>query len=164
MALAAKLYRLDSQPSGRQADRLSVEVDATVRAASAQPLDASVSDLSETGFCARLDQDLPIGSEISIGLPGVGVLEACVVRTVGDSYGCRFLVPLTPAALERAPSTQTIVAFPAPASPWSPVPAATGAVARDPDKLSGWMSLSIIVGSSALLWAGIIAGVRVAVA
>ena len=159
MALAAKLYRLDN----RQSDRLSVEVDATVRGASAKPMDAVVTDLSETGFCAAIDQELPIGAEISIGLAGVGVIEACVVRSVGESYGCRFLVPLTSAAIARATSVQTIVAFPNAPRDFTVTPAA-GALQNRGDKLPGWMSLGIIAGSSVLLWSGIIAGVRVAIA
>lgn len=159
MAYAATLYRLDN----RQSDRFEVEVDATVRAAAATPLDATVSDLSETGFRATIAQDLPIGTEISIGLPGVGVIEACIVRREGSKYGCQFLVPVTPEAIAKATSVETVVAFPSPESMVSPPRHAT-APDGDDGKLPGWMSLGIIVGSSALLWTGIIAGVRVAVA
>jgi hypothetical protein len=161
MALAAKLYRLDN----RQSDRLSVEVDATVRAAAAQPIDATIADVSETGFRAWIEQEVPIGAEISIGLPGVGVIEACVVRREGNDYGARFLVPITPAAIAKAMSAETVVAFPAVAPPVDYVTGHDSALrVRTDDKLPGWMSLSIIIGSSAVLWGGIIAGVRAAVA
>ena len=166
MALAAKLYRLDN----RQSDRFAVAVDATIRAASARPMDASVTDLSETGFCAELDQEMPIGAAISIGLPGVGVIEACVMRRDGDRYGCKFLVPLTRAAIARATADTpaTIVSFPPAPAPLA-MPAighlqGTDMAAAVDARLPIWMSIVIIGGSSVLLWSAIIGAIHAVVA
>ena len=90
MGLVAYLYR-----DSRWAERHTVERDATLRDSDWSPIDVTVEDLSESGFGVVASTELGIGAEIGLGLSGIGMREARVVRRAGDLYGCEFLVPLT---------------------------------------------------------------------
>lgn len=99
MAIAAHLYR-----DSRWADRHSVEIDATLRDPAWSPVDVIVEDLSDSGFRVLAATELPIGAEIGLGLSGVGLRPARVVRHAGNPYvyGCEFLSPLTKVELQAA--------------------------------------------------------------
>ena len=99
MAIAAHLYQDD-----RWAERHSVELDATLRDPTWAPVDVVVEDLSERGFRVLAARDLPIGAEIGLGLSGVGLRHARVVRRAdrAGAYGCEFLSPLARPELRTA--------------------------------------------------------------
>ena len=67
---------------------------------------AHVVDLSERGFGAKSWALMRIGSEIKVGLPGVGIVRAQVRWALGGVFGARFLPRLEAdqlaACLERA--------------------------------------------------------------
>jgi len=62
----------------------------------------TILDLSLTG--ALLETSLPmlVGSTFEVELPHAGRVEAVVVWTGGEYYGCQFELPITPAALSAA--------------------------------------------------------------
>lgn len=154
MALAAELY-LDS----RGTDRRDVELDATIRDERARPVDVTVTNLSRAGFAVEATIELTIDNELGIGIAGVGIRPATVVWRAGQLYGCRFKRPLTPSDFERALISESVVT------------ASFGVAAGEAEneaaavfvpeyKLPMRARLAVIVGSSALLWAPIIMGVR----
>jgi hypothetical protein len=100
MSLAAALF---VEPSGdrRVADRLSVSSPATARKQDA-PIDVMVRDLSRGGCLIETNTTLSEGAMIRLGISGVRVREAEVVRLTDDGYGCRFLKPLSEAEVELA--------------------------------------------------------------
>lgn len=97
MGLVAYLYR-----DARWAERHQVERDATLRDPDWSPIDVTIEDLSEGGFRALADAELPVGAEIGLGLAGIGLRPARVVRRTGNAYGCEFLTPLTGMELHAA--------------------------------------------------------------
>ena len=104
MAFAAKLYQDD-----RSADRLAVDLSATLRKADLVPVDVGVEDLSASGFRIVTDEILPDGGEITIGISGLGRRRARVVRRDGNRFGCEFLEPVGTVELETALLGQTLV-------------------------------------------------------
>jgi hypothetical protein len=106
MGLVAHLYR-----DSRWAERHPVELDATLRDPDWSPVDVMVEDLSESGFRVTTANDMPVGAEIGLGLAGIGMRQARVVRRAESLYGCEFLAPLSHAELRAAlagPPTQPI--------------------------------------------------------
>ena len=112
MAIAAQLYQ-----DGREAERHSVEFDATLRDPAFLPLDVVVEDLSTGGFRVVTDTDLPLAAEIGLGVAGIGTHGARVVWRGEGIYGCEFLIPLKDDELRMAlsaPSFEPLV-MPSPA-------------------------------------------------
>src|SRR5262249_15740005 len=97
MGVVAQLYR-----DARHGERHPVAIEATLRDADAAPFDAAIEDLSVSGFRVSVPAHLSIGDEIGIGVSGIGVRRARVVRSDGTVHGCEFLVPLSNAELTTA--------------------------------------------------------------
>lgn len=97
MTVLAALYRDE-----RSAERYAVSLAGTLRDPDWKPHDVVVEDLSTSGFRLPVSADLEVGAYVSLGLPGVGICPARVVRQCDDRYGCAFLVPLTGAELRAA--------------------------------------------------------------
>jgi hypothetical protein len=105
LTLAAKIYRCDERVS----DRRRVSVSATVREVEAVPIDARIVDISEGGLRGEADEALEAGVMITVGLPGLGVLPARVVRGSGRMFACAFLEPLGSVDLARLRQAGTTV-------------------------------------------------------
>jgi hypothetical protein len=142
MGLVAYLYR-----DGRWAERHPLERDATLRDPDWSPIDVTVEDLSEGGFRVTAATELPIGAEIGLGLAGIGMRQARVVRRTKALYGCEFLVPLTNpelrAALAGPPTTPIALPFEAPVLD----------VEEHPERLPLLMRAVAIVAGAVLAWA-----------
>ncbi len=106
MALIGQLYNY-----GRSAERHDLAADATVRGADRIPVDVLVADLSQTGCLFVSTQALPVGSVVTIGIAGVGLREAVIVRNQDVRFGCTFSVPLTEAELGAGLAESETVAF-----------------------------------------------------
>lgn len=89
MALAAKIHR-----AARGHERQFVDMAGTLRDSASAAIDVVIEDLSRSGFRIQPGHDLTIGESISLGLPGMGVRSAEVVRHSDYGYGCEFLNPL----------------------------------------------------------------------
>lgn len=97
MAIVAHLYR-----DARWATRHKVEIEATLRDPEWSPFDAVVEDLSSAGFRIDVVAELPLDAEIGLGIAGIGLRDARIVRRTESGYGCEFVQPLTVAELDRA--------------------------------------------------------------
>lgn len=100
MAIAAKIILSDRNDRWRS-PRRPLSLDATLRAGSGTPLDVRIYDLSVSGFLMEAEAELEIGNEIHIGIGGIGVSSARVIRTAGNLFGCEF---------RRAIASQDLVA------------------------------------------------------
>lgn len=97
MSLVAKLYDDD-----RSAERYPVMLDGTLRNLRAEPQDVVIDDLSATGFRTTAALNVAIGDDITLGVFGVGLRAARVLRESNGAYGCQFLVPLNQRELASA--------------------------------------------------------------
>lgn len=131
----------------RSAERRDLEAETTIRLDD-KPLHVGVFNLSTTGCLIRSQRELPLGTEVRIGLPGVGAFQAEVVRTDGAEAGCRFDRPLTRHELETAFRSDVVIG-----GNWNPEPPAQALAVELDDELSPRAKLAFIVGISGMLWA-----------
>lgn len=88
--------------TGRVAQRIPAARPATLRNAFRQPIDIFIENLSAVGFGMSTTADLRLGSLVSLQLAGIERRDARVVRRLGLSYGCEFVLPLAAWELTRA--------------------------------------------------------------
>jgi hypothetical protein len=152
MLLPAILLPSDSDDR-RSAERQAINQPSTLRDEAARATDVYVRDLSETGFSVATDSRLEIGSTVTIGLPGRGRATARVVRQVTGGYGCEFVEALGRAEVMQTFRGGTVIHMTTSGPMVAPLP--------EPEirRLPGAVRLSVILGGSALLWAGIVAAI-----
>ena len=97
-----------------RAERTAVDRPGTLRERARFVTDIVVEDLSRTGCRICTDADMSVGTLISIGIPGVGMQAARVVRSEGNVHGCSFLLPITEADVLKSQTVVTVenLAFP----------------------------------------------------
>lgn len=81
----------------RRSQRARVAFSAQLREAGGVRVDASMCDLSETGFRADCAFPIAIGQRVFLTIPTFAPMEAVVAWRSGCEYGCQFLRPLHPA-------------------------------------------------------------------
>lgn len=107
MTIVARLFVADPDER-RYSQRRAVGAEATLRTGRAIPHDVVVQDLSVSG-CRFASADMfSDGARISIGIAGLGVHQARIVRREGRLHGCEFVQPLTPAQVMIAGQAQTV--------------------------------------------------------
>ncbi|WP_345862723.1 PilZ domain-containing protein [Sphingomonas qilianensis] len=159
MVLTATVYvdkggALDGD--NRQAERRAVQAGATLRDDNEAPIDAELIDLSTSGCQVALQGELVVPSMVTIGVAGIGRIDACVVRRDGDRYGCAFIEPLTAAAVAAARAVETVVPLSASALP---TPAPAEQALPEQVRLSIRSRVLLIVGSAVTAWGAVIAAV-----
>jgi hypothetical protein len=133
--------RIDPTPPVGRADRVALGRPATMRDPARAPIDVLIENLSETGALLRTDAQLPVGSLVSLGVAGLGMQLARVVRHESRAAAVEFMVPLERPAVARAATARVIsaVAIPqilverAPGGAASPVPAPASPTADAPE-------------------------------
>ncbi len=88
------------QPGGRQARRVSLDMDAALRQRGASGVSVQIMDLSTDGFRVTTHLDLFEGHDVWLRLNGLEACHAKVVWRSGPYVGCRFTRPLHPAVLD----------------------------------------------------------------
>lgn len=91
-----------------RADRVPIGRPATLRERQTTVCDVTVEDLSATGCRVKGGIPLPLGSLISIGIPGTGMHAARVARIGAGEFACAFLVPMSEEDIARARSAETV--------------------------------------------------------
>ncbi|VXC85031.1 PilZ domain-containing protein [Sphingomonas sp. 8AM] len=134
----------------RSAERQTINQPSTLRDERAEATDVYVRDLSETGFSVATDSRLELGSMVTIGLPGRGRASARVVRQVTGGYGCEFNDPLGRFDVLQTFRGGTVIQMTTSAPIAHPLP--------EPEiqRFPGAVRIGVIVGGSALLWAGVV--------
>jgi hypothetical protein len=140
----------------RGAERQRVALDSTLRNADAEPFDVMVEDLSATGFRVPAVADLMIGDMVTIGISGIGLRRAVVVRASDDKYGCQFLQPIDASAMTAAMDgvINRPITFPRGRSIDIPLPAPVT------KRFSVSTRALIIVGSALVCWMMILGAFR----
>lgn len=133
----------------RAAARRPVDTAATLRetgrdAREGGAIPAAVRDLSATGLRLECARELTVGQRVRIGISGLGVLPATVVRRDED-YGCAFDCPLTPDQLRAAPA-DTVVPFDPP-GPWT-----DAAPEPEDTPYPRWVRVLLLLGISLTGW------------
>ncbi len=138
MNINAHLYRQDDR---RIEDRVPVERTGTLRLAEQPPEAIIVADLTRDG--CRIDSPVPLapGTEIGVGIAGVGVVQAEVRWRKGSVHGCAFAEPLRSGAVTAAVMSNV-----------HPFPGSAEPVAISP-KLSVRTSGALLVAVAASGWA-----------
>lgn len=154
MSFVAKLYDDD-----RLAERYSVMLDGTLRNAQAEPQDVVIDDLSATGFRTVMAMGLEIGDVITLGIFGVGLRTAQVMRVSDGQYGCQFLKPLNAEELASAlcgltPPEPVLLHYPSAGDALG-----TGAMDARPKPISEWslsprLRVASIAAAGILPWVG----------
>ncbi len=90
----------DGSPSKRAAPRLSIDMEANLRAVTAKPFKVRVLDLSAEGFRIEAFVMLETGTDIWLRLPGLEPRHATVMWVEGYEAGCAFKQPLHAAVVE----------------------------------------------------------------
>lgn len=142
MALAAQLI------CGARAARFPVELDATLRDATAQPIAVEIEDISITGFLMRTKTALRVGDEVTIGIAGLGMRHAVVTRQQDERYGCLFARPVLQREIDllQLGPLETVTRF-EPAQSY-----ASDAIPQD-HRYSVRTRLLVIVGLTSACWA-----------
>jgi hypothetical protein len=170
MAIAAKL-----QIDERRSERRAIDVATTLRGSPTAPHDTLIIEISRTGCSFAETGDVAPGDISTLGLPGLGVRQARVVRCDEYHCACEFVTALT------ASNIDTLLAMPdtSPVSlPVGPRAARMDEAPRalpswrgdrgdaddDADKLPLGYRFLLLIGASALLWGLIILGIWSAVA
>lgn len=107
MSLLARV-RADEVVVGRRSERSRIHADATLRFSPNVPVDAVIGNLSAGGCLLETTLSLEVGSIVSIGVAGIPILRARVVRGAAGQYGCEFLQPLSLEQLKNAGKSDTL--------------------------------------------------------
>ena len=122
-----------------------------LRIAESGPDTAVIMDISVGGALLRTSQPLSVNDPVTINLPHGPAAEARVTWSSGPLAGCQFLTPITDAMISAALLKSE------PAAVAEPLPLLGNDFAQDaPDGNRMARGIPIIIGSSLLLWGGIV--------
>jgi hypothetical protein len=99
------LARLDVERSFR----IPVDRPATLRDSTQSPVDVAVDNLSGTGCLLRAEEDLAVDTIVSLGIPGIGVHQARIIRVDRPYYGCEFVMPISLNSVQIALKSETTI-------------------------------------------------------
>ena len=74
----------------RKPDRVRVVLSTKLRLSEQPDLEIDVKNISNRGFMAEAGQDMPIGADAMLYLPGIGWTLASVRWSLGNRFGARF--------------------------------------------------------------------------
>lgn len=101
MSIEARFENTE-RPDQRGAHRRTLLLGVSGRFAEGTEGSATVHNISETGLLVETTSPLAEGETIVVELPEAGSQEAVVVWIDGPMHGCRFVQPISPAALSAA--------------------------------------------------------------
>jgi hypothetical protein len=85
----------EDQSERRQYSRLPVKLEAKMRELGAGGVEASVLNISESGFMAVANGRFEVGSRVWLMLPGRDRANAVIKWTAGDKLGAEFAEPIS---------------------------------------------------------------------
>lgn len=97
----AKLFT-DVEVERRSAERTPACLESVMRDGAATAVAVVIHDISATGFLLSTRADLGLGMVIGLGLPGVGIVRAFLIRRERELVGGKFVTPITPAEVRTA--------------------------------------------------------------
>lgn len=78
----------------RQSDRLAVTSSTKLTQQNWCAVEVALCDMSSTGFMAECENNVAIGSYVTLEIPGLGLVRAQVRWQLGDRMGGMFLHPI----------------------------------------------------------------------
>ena len=102
MVIQAHLGRKRQSRNNARDARKKLRLQSLGRKAGGQSGEVLIHDLSTSGLLLQTDGPLEVGEIIEVELPRTGVRDVEVIWSSGSFYGCRFLQPLSPAAVSAA--------------------------------------------------------------
>ena len=93
--IKARIGQTADDADRRRADRLPIELEATVRELGANGIEARILNISERGFMAQSEGSFEVGARVWLMLPGKGRANALVKWTAGDKLGAEFAEPIS---------------------------------------------------------------------
>jgi PilZ domain len=97
MPLLAHFEELEPKSDRRRSPRRALKLGAT---SDGEPV--TVHDLSLTGALLETSVPMLVGAALEVELPLAGRVEASIVWSSGEFYGCQFNLPIAPSALSAA--------------------------------------------------------------
>ena len=101
--IKARIGQTADAADRRQAHRLPIELEATVRELGANGIEARILNISERGFMAQSEGSFEVGTRVWLMLPGKGRANALVKWIAGDKLGAEFAEPIS---LDDLPTDQ----------------------------------------------------------
>lgn len=101
MVIQAQLNRRRQSRDQRSDVRRKMRLSAAGKTGAGQS-EVLIHDLSTTGLLLQTDVALAVGEVIEVALPRTGVREIEIAWSSGSFFGCRFLQPVSPAAVGAA--------------------------------------------------------------
>jgi hypothetical protein len=92
----------DASGDRRGSARRALQLDVESQGAGRGKASVTIHDLSLTGVLIETSTPLTVGEAFEIDLPQTGKVEASVVWSSGEFYGCQFTAPISTAALGAA--------------------------------------------------------------
>ena len=80
----------DTLEQARKAKRVSVSLRSRLRHSGSEEATIEIKDLSFYGFRAEGAVSIPVGTYVSVDLPGIGLVRARIAWARGDSFGGLF--------------------------------------------------------------------------
>lgn len=111
--------RIEPTTPVNRASRVALDRPATMRDPSRAPIDVIVRDLSITGAMLEAEGGLPTGTLVSLGIAGVGMQFARVVRNASGGMAVEFMLSLDARVVATAGRVETLRSV---AIPQLPVP------------------------------------------
>ncbi len=99
MSMVAYFEEREPAPDRRRSARRALRLGA---AAGGNGELATLLDLSLTGVLLETSVPMLVGATFEVELPSVGAVEASVIWSSGEYYGCQFALPISPATLSAA--------------------------------------------------------------
>ncbi len=101
MAILAQLQEADASER-RGAPRRRLKLETKGATPSAPQIRVMVHDLSVSGLLIETFAQCSVGERLEVQLPQAGAAEALIVWSSGRFFGCRFVQPISTAALSAA--------------------------------------------------------------
>jgi len=102
MHLAARLAVQNFAPDRRRSTRYDLAKDATLAWTGFHGADVVVTDISLSGFRARLGRHIPPGSIIRLKMAGIGMVVARIVWSKNGDVGGAFINPISEQRLRQS--------------------------------------------------------------
>ena len=101
LMVKARIAEVEDPSDRRRLSRQRVDLEARVRELGEAGIDATILNISESGFMALSDGRFEVGMRVWLMLPGRDRANAVVRWTAGDKLGAEFAEPISIKGIKR---------------------------------------------------------------
>ena len=151
------LWLASLHDDSRSATRHPLDAAGTLRA-SEQPVDILIANVSATGCLFLCSEQLEVEAAVSIGIAGLGRLQARIVRAEGTRYGAEFTTTVADSALSAAlaKTSGAVVPFPL----WAPTTVVFDEDVPDVEKLPRAARVAFASTIVIVSWVGLVGALK----